>query len=362
MKLVILIVVFVSFQNIWAKDFWLTSAPVVSNGLTAAEPTELNVHFASPDPLVRGIDIPYGGYLSLSFLGSFERNGIDNDLEFVKVDSNKNFIATNGHPQNPIKSSRGDNIDQADYTILDSGHREIRIVANQPDGLQGSRYKRFGIKTLHLRPNASTGNGPGIFRNGAGDTLGRIYYKLVSVKGEILREGNVFHYFKVQTGPQVFVTNVGIVSGQYDLESTNYQTVRPLTSLTKTNRNDTSLAFAPRFLLFSSAQEQPDSYIPHKGIENVSYDVNANDQTNAVIKHNGKVIGRVDFITPEKKGDHSEARILSSQVLTSSGDGVTGANGSVFLVPVKVGTEPGVYKVLIKLYDGNEAVNTIKVR
>ena len=57
----------------------------------------------------------------------------------------------------------------------------------------------------------------------------------------------------------------------------------------------------------------------------------------------------------------SVAALGLNPALTTSGDGVSGANGSVLNVPVQVGAEPGVYTVTVSLDSGSDAVNTIIV-
>ncbi len=55
----------------------------------------------------------------------------------------------------------------------------------------------------------------------------------------------------------------------------------------------------------------------------------------------------------------SNQEILPSGALTASGDGVTGANGSVYNVPVRIGDQEGVDTITAILENGNAAVTTI---
>jgi len=67
------------------------------------------------------------------------------------------------------------------------------------------------------------------------------------------------------------------------------------------------------------------------------------------------IMGHIFLAGPED----SHPEILPSGALTTSGDGVTGPNGSVYNVPVRIGEEEGVYTITAILEGGNASITTI---
>ncbi len=76
---------------------------------------------------------------------------------------------------------------------------------------------------------------------------------------------------------------------------------------------------------------------------------------NGVPDANDTIIGHTMISGPAG----SEPAILPSDILTTSGDGITGPNGSIYNVPVRIGDEEGVYTITVILEDGNASVTTI---
>ena len=67
------------------------------------------------------------------------------------------------------------------------------------------------------------------------------------------------------------------------------------------------------------------------------------------------IVGHTVIAGPEG----SDPEILPSSALTTSGDGVTGPNGSIYNVLVRIGDEEGVYTITTVLEEGNASVTTI---
>ena len=169
-----------------------------------------------------------------------------------------------------------------------------------------------------------------------------------------MEAGSASVVFRSRLGRQVHLSNEGLISNTEVVETSNFQRVAPGALLINTVRGTPVSAgapYAPRFVLFDELANQPDSFIPQKGIAGVSYLVDAKKPTKArlVLDTNGngvadagnQQIGTVQlkFKGREKgKGEKdNDAAILPSLILTSSGDGVTDANSSILNVPVNTG-------------------------
>jgi hypothetical protein len=99
-----------------------------------------------------------------------------------------------------------------------------------------------------------------------------------------------------------------------------------------------------------------DSFLPFKGIEGVTVVPSGRHQRVAhLLRHGTTKIGYVVLLGPKGRNG---AAILENNVETVAPDG---ANGSRLFVPVRVGHIPGQYKVIVHLYGGGTAINTIVV-
>jgi len=365
----------------------IVSPPVVSNGLIAGEPTEfigvLAVEDVSPglamDPENKGFQIPAGGYMEVEVGGTFERNGVDNGKAFRAINSNANFVLVTGLPQAPITVPAGTGVQHGNYTITDDGNKIITVTPNGgkgKNGLEGKRAKKIGVKVVHIRPRPNTDESTSPFTNGPAGTIGTLAVRIYKANGKIDEKGSASVTFPASGGQVVGPTNVGLATGRQGspatttaelVESVNFQHVAPGTELTNTVKGATfseGAPYAPRFLLFDSLSNQPDSFIPQKGIANVGY-ILTSDPTfahivqdtnfNGVPDGGDTIIGHTTISGPAG----SNPSILPSDALTSSGDGITGPNGSVYSTAVRIGDAPGVYKITAILIDGNVAITTI---
>jgi len=355
----------------------IINAPVVTNGLVAGEPTEINIILRSKevedtlalDPEQFGHQIPAGGRMEVELSGHFMRNRDELGEPVVNpVAANTNIILTTA-PQNPIVATKGTGVQHGNWRVEDDGNNTLSIFPNGGDGdhgLEGMRAKNLGFKVIHIRPNPRSGNGPAVFVNGPAGSVGTVSVRIYAKDGELKASGYNDVVFQANIGPQVNITNAGLTTGSQGspntinaelVESTNFQHVLPNTSLTKTMKMipfTMGAPYAPRFLLFAESAKQPDSFIPQVGLENVRYMVNPDRPWVAKLVQNGsKIIGAITIAGPNTS---SRGMILPNDQVTS----IEG-NGSTLNVPVKVGKKKGLYTVSVSLMGGGFAVNSIIV-
>jgi len=371
MKLLLLFII--SFP-LFAEQFNLIklvkNAPVVSNGLTEHEPTELNIILNIKDypsdlamnPDIKGYIIPLQGEMIISFLKGFERNGFDNTKKFVNVNSNGNLVFVNGHPQNPIVSTSGEGTQHGDYQIIDDGRYTFRIKRN---GRISERENKVGIKTIHLRPNPKVGDGSSVFTNKGILDVAQIAVSIINSKGETIHSGIKSFRFLKGDQPQIHITNMGLTTlnqGSYEsraelIESINFQSVKTGTYLLEKKRVEPFSAgapYAPRFLIFEASSKQPNSFIPQLGHQSLSF-VKLNNKIVAVYEGN-TYIGEITLYDPQKDDLSNDSKILINEIeVVYSGDGVTGQNGTLIICPIKVGQKRGMYQLSFKLKSGNTA-------
>lgn len=365
----------------------IVSPPVVSNGTIAGEPTEvigvLAVQDVAPnlamDPDNFGYQIPAGGRMEVELGGSFERNGVDNAKAFRAINSNANFVLVTGLPQAPITAPAGDGVQHGNYIISDDGDKIITVTPNGGKGgkgLEQDRAKEIGIKVVHIRPRPGTDESTSAFTNGSAGSTGTMAVRIYDSRNKLKESGSAAVTFPASVGQVVGATNVGLATGGQGspattttevVESVNFQHVEPGTELTNTVRVGAfseNAPYAPRFLLFDKLANQPDSFIPQKGLAGIGY-ITTPDPTHVhmVQDTNGNGVPddgdtRVGHTTISGPAG-SNPEILPSDALTTSGDGVTGPNGSIYNVPVRIGSEEGVYNITAILEDGNVARTTI---
>jgi len=355
----------------------IISAPVVTNGLIAGEPTEFNILLNAPgkddnvslDPENFGHQIPAGGRMEVRLGGTYQRNRDSSGNPVVDpIVANRNIILTIA-PQNPITATTGSGVQHGNWSVLDDGDRLLTIVpngGNGKNGLENGRANEVGMKVIHVRPNARSGFGPAPFLNGPAGTVGTLSVKIFDKNGKLKESGSGEVIFQASIGRQIHVTNAGLTTGGQGspatvtaelVESTNFQQVAPDTSMTNTVKTvpfSAGAPYAPRFLLFEANELQPDAFIPQLGIENVSYVVDTTNPWIAILKENGTdIIGAIIMSGPSSD---SRGTILPSPAPTT-----IGGNGSVLNVPVQVGSEEGLYTVKVVLLGTGEAVTSIVV-
>jgi len=355
----------------------VVNAPVVTNGLVAGEPTEINILLRSKevgdetalDPANFGHQIPTGGWMEVELSGKFMRNRNELGEPVVNpVLANRNIILTTA-PQNPIVATQGTGVQHGNWRVEDDGDKLLTIIpngGNGDNGLEGLRAKKIGFKVIHIRPNPRSGNGPAVFVNGSAGMVGTVSVRIYAKDGELKESGYSDIVFQANLGPQVNITNAGLTTGGQGspnttgaelVESTIFQHVAAETSLVETMKMapfSSGTPYAPRFLLFDESANQPDSFIPQVGLENVSYLVDPKRPWTAKLVVDGiDVIGAMTLAGPMSS---SRGMILPLDQVTN-----IGGNGSVINVPIKVGKMKGLYTLTVTLVGGGSAVNTIIV-
>ncbi|MEZ4861697.1 MAG: hypothetical protein R3C14_10330 [Caldilineaceae bacterium] len=364
----------------------IVSAPTVSNGLVADQPTSINVLLTAPttedryasDPAHFGHQIPAGGWLEVEFGGTFIRNGVDNDQEFVPINANAHLILLTGNPQNIIAAVAGVGTQHGSYTIEDNGAKTLTVRPNGGEGengLEGQRAQVIGLKTIYVAPKLNSNVGPAPFQNGAAGTEGTVAVRIYGANGTLREQGEAAVTFPATVGRQVFTTNFGLfnpllfsadVNAEL-VEATNFQHVAPGTQLTNTVLGETftaSAPYAPRFLLVEAMDAQPDPYYPMLGIANVGLVVDADNPARAslvqdtnedgVLGESDETIGEATISGPNAE---SPGQILASAdaPLTDGGNGVDLPAGGILNVPVALGSSTGIYTVTVTLSNGSEA-------
>lgn len=370
------------------------SAPIVPNGLLAGEPTDINIHLTVPgepgeyfrDPALMGWQIPAGGRMEVELGGTFERNGIDNDAEFVSMDSGVYLILLPGNPQNPIVPVAGAGVQHGNYSVSDDGDQIIVITPNGGEGdngLEGARATEIGVKTVHILPLLTSEAGPAPFQNGPAGTTGNVDVRIFDAEGTLLESGSATVEFPDEVGRQVFPTNFGLATAGQLLaetataeliETTNFQRVAPQTELVNTERGEffsEGQPYALRFLLFEAQALQPDPFAPMIGLPEVGIIVDDEDPSMGLLVQDTSADGLIDaeadtvvgsvMISGPSNESRGEILAIDGFPLTITGDGATAPNGSILNVPVRVGAEEGTYAVTVSLDGGNSATLYIVV-
>jgi len=385
---------FILFQLIFQKPLHandevnivadIISAPVLSNGIQANEPTEFNLIMNASglgkdqalDPQVFGYQIPAGGRMEVELGGGFTRNTIINSAgvrEPVAIKPNANIILTTG-PQNPIIFQNGATVARGNWSVTDDGKNTITITPNggfAENGLENTRANEIGIKVIHVRPNPRTIAGMP-FTNGNPGEKGTVAVRIYNALNVLIARGMKSVEFRAYTGRQVNNTNEGLRTPKggspvaETIELIDFQRVAPNTSLTNSSAYvpfSAGAPYAPRFVLFEALDENvrgqftQASFIPQAGIANVTYEVKVDEPWKAnlveVTPTQTLIIGTILLTGPD---EHSPGLILPSQGLT-----ILNKNGSFLNVPTKVGASIGTYKVMINMHDGGSATTHIIV-
>lgn len=364
----------------------IINAPTTPGGIIVDLPTSINILMNAPgtedqyfsDPAAFGHQIPAGGRMEIEFGGSYIRNGVDNDAEFVPMNSNTTVILLAGNPQNAIAASAGDGPQHGNYTVEDDGDKLITVRPNGGSGdmgLEGERAQKIGMKGIHITPTFGAPAGPAPLQNGPAGSEGTIAVRIYNAAGEMLESGQATLEFPTTLGPQVSPINLGFVTPmQFSpdvitefVEATNFQHVAPGTQLgnsTKGETFSTGQPYALRFLLMDAMEKQPDVFGPMIGLPDVGMVVNGNDPASAqlvqdtngdgALDESDTVVGEVTISGPSA-ASAGQLLILPDAPLTVSGDGVEGSYGSFLDVPIEVGSEPGIYATTVTLDGGNSA-------
>eukprot|EP01006_Ploeotia_vitrea_P028876 TRINITY_DN61513_c0_g1_i1.p2 TRINITY_DN61513_c0_g1~~TRINITY_DN61513_c0_g1_i1.p2 ORF type:complete len:406 (-),score=60.74 TRINITY_DN61513_c0_g1_i1:1630-2820(-) len=341
----------------------LLSAPVINNAWIGSGPTEFVIALRIPnvadgmerDPYVAGIQIPSGGALRVRLGGTYQRNGVDNSNPFAPISTNREAVL-GVWQAGPLRTGNGPNVDNADYTIEDSGDHTFTFRPNS-GVLQGERAQQIGIKFIHLRPTVTTGAAP--FQNGAVGTTGLVELWLLDSNDDIVDYGFAYHKFVATQLPQVYVTNKGIAQAAATpetRESISFQRVPAGAELVRTTVTDSKVfsdgaPYAPRFLLFDSNVANGGDNRAWVGIEGVTLSIADNGYMGTLYRPGGVRLGSVELEGPQGNGAH-----LLPMAATVGGNG-----GSILSIPVRAGITSGLYKVTVSLEGGSEATSFFTV-
>lgn len=378
----------------------IVSAPVVPNGILASEPTEFNIlvhrqgvrHNKAMDTDTFGLQIPVGGRMEVELGGSFIPNPdfMESNPAVPLFKPARNIILTTG-PQNPVKPNTeevsggfwGVSYDQVEnprvVSIFPRCVADVdcqNLDASYPGGLNGTRARALGFKVIHIRPNdRAPGHDTTPFYNGPAGTIGRVMVRLYNAKNVLVAKGSARIVFRHKNGAQIYLTNGATRDDNSVISLTHFQHVSPNTIMERTSIPEgasftAGLPYAPQFLLFKKFKHNnhafhsdsgnpvagSQSFLPFPGIEGITVvPYKRNPRFAYLFRKNGKKIGYVLMTGPKRKNG---AEILGNNVPTGADDG---ANGSRLFVPVKVGHIPGRYRVIVHLYGGGTAINTIIV-
>ena len=365
----------------------IISAPVLSNGIIANEPTEFNLIFNASgvgikralDPQVFGYQIPAGGRMEIELSEEFKRNTRTNSetglSEPVPIKPNANIILTTG-PQSPIIFQSGGTVARGNWSVSDNGENLITITplgGSGSNGLENARANEIGMKVIHIRPNPRTVDGMPFINGDIGEE-GEVEVRIYTANDTLVAKGEGEVNFKKSVGPQIYNTNEGLRTtpggspAVETIEMIDFQRVSPnteLTNTTKTTPFSSGYPYAPRFILFEEFNSAvrglftSESFIPQVGIDGVTYEVNSKKPWKAklyrfTLSGEKESIGVIKMKGPDKKN--------RGQILPSIGLTTIGGNGSFFSVPVKVSDKTGVYTVKVRLNDGGQATTTIIVK
>ena len=312
----------------------------------------------------------------------FRRNpGFKNGAGNNALQVNRNLILTI-NPQNPITGTKGDGVQHANWSIIDNGRNKFTVVPNAGAGLNGlenARAEKIGIKVIHLRPDPNdprtTLDRAPYFNGGQGQPA-TVEVKIFNAEGKLVENGSAMTSF-VKRGAEIFLTNAGLVTSSQGnpttvtaelTETTHFQRVKPralLRNTIKTVPFSSGTPYGLRFLLFDRNKNQPNAFIPQKGIAGVGYVIKRDKKTAILVKdtnQNGIAdrrdakIGTIRLIGPA-----ADAELLPNPTLTVSGDGITGPNGSALDVLAKAGSQRGIYEVTVALKQGPPATSFFTV-
>lgn len=359
----------------------MISAPVVSNGVVASEPSEFNLLIrrdgtdlvTAMDADVKGPQIPAGGKMQVELSGFV----VNQDLgTFFK---GRNVILTTG-PQNPIKPNTelvsGGNWNASFDT---SGINPVITITpnggSGANGLAGTRAAALGFKVVHVRPDSRNRSHSGTpLYNGLPGRVGTIYVRVYNSSSTVVAAGSTSFRFLPRIGQQVHLSNARTRDDNSVNSNTNFQhvainTIMDGTIIPSGGSFADGAPYAPQFMIFDdfgvhdqnqypTGNDRPtagdESFINFPGIDGVTVVPSTGDPGMAQLMQYGVVnVGSVVMKGPTKD---SGGEVLTNAVATTAID-----NGSILYVPVKVGTVTGLYTVTVYMNGGGSASNTIVV-
>jgi hypothetical protein len=386
----------------------IVPAPVTSNGLQAGAPTDLHLWFGSInnsletafDPNNFGLALPESGRLILDFgpqfiydtaqaripipnqlveLGLAMGNAILGEPCPFESDADRAALVCGGWTAGFGAADTDTNADNTTNT-----KQVVYTVApNQTQGITGERGRLIGAKFAHVHPQFGTASG--LYHNANGtcstntvqycrfdvecpdtdtcvtaDTItAPITVTVVDGSGYIVHKAVRQVTFTTQPRFAVFPTNAFLFVYQELSETVDFQHVFPETTCDNLARVDgffsTGAPYAPRFSLFGP--QSSDAAFPHPNVSGLSYEMDNDNGTTGTLRNDTQVIGTVVLFQPAGAGGVLLMPIDNGVI----GDGANVIGGTIFAVPVRVGSIPGLYTVRVTMVDGFVADSRIVV-
>jgi hypothetical protein len=379
----------------------IQAAPITANGLQAGAPTDLHLWFGSIgnslatafDPQNFGLAIPPAGRLVVDFGPHFLHDTVEARVpvpnQIVELGLAMGNALLGGDPC----SFQQDEPDRANV-VCSGWTAEFGNSTNQivylagPEGLGGDRGRLIGAKFAHIHPQIGTDSG--LYHNANGTCSstvaidattgpGAVYCRfntecktdesclptpitatitatVVDSVGDIVHKAIRSVDFAPEPRFAVVPTNAGLFVYRELAETVDFQHVFPNALCENLVRSDELFSsgspYAPRFSLFGP--QSSDLAFPHPEAAALEYQVDST--TTGTLFNGAQVIGSVQLVQPNGAG----------AVLTSNNAGVIGPGpgvigGTLFAIPVQVGSIAGLYSVRITLVDGAVAESRIVV-
>jgi hypothetical protein len=159
----------------------------------------------------------------------------------------------------------------------------------------------------------------------------------------------------------VYSTNAGLNVYRELAETVDFQHVYPDTICENIARGADQILFsegapyAPRFFLFGP--QSSDFGFPHPAVSDLIYEIDDDTATTGTLRNGTTVIGTVELLRPAGAG----GILLVSNNSGLIGNGAGGIGGTLFSVPVQVGSIPGLYTVRVNMVGGAVADSRIVV-
>jgi hypothetical protein len=383
-------------------------APITANGLQAGAPTDLHLWFGSIgnpvetafDPQNFGLGLPVNGRLIVDFGPEFLY-----DFEAARIPIPNRIVELGLAMGNAVLGEPCSFRDDAERAAIVCGgwtagfgdtngtttngtdFNQVVYSTAVDEGFTGERGQLIGVKFAHVHPQFGTSSG--LYHNangtcfnttsptGAGGAYCRfdsecpdsqacvtvisgitasITVTVVDDDGDIVHKAVRQTFLTPQPRFAVFQTNAGLFSYRELAETVDFQHVYPDTVCENIARADLFSAgtpYAPRFFLFGP--QSSDFGFPHPSVSDLLYDIDA--ATTGTLRNGTTVIGTVELLQPAGAG----GTLLVSNNSGLIGNGAPDIGGTLFAVPVQVGSIPGLYTVRVTMEGGAVADSRIVV-
>jgi hypothetical protein len=397
-------------------------APITANGLQAGAPTDLHLWFGSIgnpietafDPRNFGLGLPVNGRLIVDFgpqflydneqanipipnriveLGLAMGNAVLGEPCNYRDDVERALIVCGGWT-----AGFGDNT-TANVTATANGtstnFNQVVYTTAMDQGLTGERGQLIGAKFAHVHPQFGTASG--LYHNANGtcfnissaninDSINNnttycrfdsecpdsqtcvtapsgitasITVTVVDDVDDIVHKAVRRTVFTAQPRFAVFPTNAGLFAYQELAETVDFQHVYPDTICENIARVDNLFSagapYAPRFFLFGP--QSSDFGFPHPIVSDLIYEIDTDNDTTGTLRNGTTVIGTVELLQPAGAG----GILVVSNNSGLIGNGPAALGGTLFAVPVQVGSILGLYTVRVTMVDGAVADSRIVV-